>query len=73
MVGQSLPPVRCPTGIPLDQGILAALDVVLAAWRSPNLPELPPLHGGLMGYLGYDVVREVEHLPVCPHRRPGPA
>ncbi|MEY2459170.1 MAG: anthranilate synthase component, partial [Acidimicrobiaceae bacterium] len=28
--------------------------------------ELPPLHGGLVGYLGYDVVREVEHLPDVP-------
>jgi anthranilate synthase component 1 len=55
-----------PAGIPLDRGILDALDAVLAAWRSPNLPELPPLHGGLMGYLGYDVVREVEHLPAVP-------
>ena len=27
---------------------------------------LPPLHGGLVGYLGYDVVREVERLPEPP-------
>ena len=30
------------------------------------LAGLPPLHGGLVGYLGYDVVREVEHLPDPP-------
>ena len=36
-----------------------------------SLDELPPLHGGLIGYLGYDVVREVEHLPDVPDRRPG--
>jgi anthranilate synthase component 1 len=52
--------------IPLDRGVLAAVEGVLAHYRSPVLPELPPLHGGLVGYLGYDVVREVEHLPDVP-------
>ena len=55
-----------PAGVPLDQGILAAVEAVLAAWRAPVLDDLPPLHGGLLGYLGYDVVREVEHLPDVP-------
>ena len=55
-----------PEGTPLDQGILAAIEHILAQWRSPVMDELPPLHGGLMGYLGYDVVREVEHLPNVP-------
>src|SRR5690606_28870437 len=55
-----------PPGVPLDQGMLAALEAVLAAWHAPALPDLPPLHGGLLGYLGYDVVREVEHLPAVP-------
>ena len=57
---------RLPDGIPLDQGMLAAVDAVLARYRSPKLPDLPPLHGGLVGYLGYDVVREVERLPQVP-------
>ncbi|HVA04809.1 MAG TPA: anthranilate synthase component I [Acidimicrobiales bacterium] len=47
-------------------GILATLDAMLSAYRSPALADLPPLHGGLVGYLGYDVVREVEHLPDVP-------
>jgi anthranilate synthase component 1 len=55
-----------PPGLPLDRGILAAIEHVLAAWRAPALEDLPPLHGGVMGYLGYDVVREVEHLPDVP-------
>ena len=55
-----------PEGVPRDQGILAAVEAVLTAWRAPSLPDLPPLHGGLLGYLGYDVVREVEHLPNVP-------
>ncbi|MDP9452163.1 MAG: anthranilate synthase component I [Actinomycetota bacterium] len=52
--------------IPLGGGVLAAVEAILGAYRSPALPELPPLHGGLVGYLGYDVVREVEHLPEAP-------
>jgi anthranilate synthase component 1 len=55
-----------PDGVPRDQGILAALDALLATWRAPSLPDLPPLHGGVIGYLGYDVVREVERLPDVP-------
>ena len=39
----------------------------------PPLADLPPLHGGLVGYLGYDVVREVERLPDVPARRPAAA
>ena len=35
-------------------------------FQSPTLAGLPPLHGGLVGYLGYDVVREVERLPDVP-------
>ena len=55
-----------PPGIPLDQGVLAAVEALLAAYRSPPLEGLPPLHGGVVGYFGYDVVREVEHLPEAP-------
>ncbi|MDQ3146588.1 MAG: anthranilate synthase component I [Actinomycetota bacterium] len=55
-----------PASVPLDLGVLAAVEAILAAYRSPSVPELPPLHGGLVGYLGYDVVREVEHLPDVP-------
>ena len=34
-----------------------------AACASPRDPEHPPLTGGLVGYLGYDVVRRLERLP----------
>jgi len=53
--------------VPTDEGMLAALEILLAHYRAPELDGLPPLHGGLVGYLGYDVVREVEHLPNIPH------
>jgi anthranilate synthase component 1 len=55
-----------PAGVPLDRGVLAAVEGLLSVYRSPVLPDLPPLHGGVVGYLGYDVVREVEHLPSPP-------
>ncbi|MDO8391766.1 MAG: anthranilate synthase component I [Actinomycetota bacterium] len=58
---------RLTPDIPLDQGMLAVLDAVIAAYRGPIIPDLPPLQGGIMGYLGYDIVREVEHLPNAPH------
>jgi anthranilate synthase component 1 len=55
-----------PVAVPTDRGMLAALEALLHAYRAPTIPDLPPLHGGLMGYLGYDVVREVERLPAVP-------
>jgi anthranilate synthase component 1 len=55
-----------PSEVPRDQGIFAALDALIALYRAPVIAELPPLQGGLMGYLGYDVVREVERLPDAP-------
>ena len=55
-----------PTSVPRDQGMLAAIEALLDVYRSPVIPELPPLQGGVMGFLGYDVVREVEHLPNTP-------
>ncbi|HWL43248.1 MAG TPA: anthranilate synthase component I [Ilumatobacter sp.] len=55
-----------PAGIPTDQGILAAIEALTKAYTSPAFADLPPLHGGIMGYLGYDVIREVERLPDVP-------
>ena len=53
----------------LPPGVAAAgnpLEALGAAWRAlkgPRLPDLPPLTGGFVGYLGYDVVRWIERLP----------
>ena len=57
---------RPPPSVPLDRGVLAAVEALLAAYRSPATTDLPPLHGGVVGYVGYDVVREVERLPHVP-------
>ncbi|MEZ5169512.1 MAG: anthranilate synthase component I [Acidimicrobiia bacterium] len=53
-------------GIPTGDGILNALDALLARYSAPAIPELPPFHGGVVGYLGYDIVREIERLPRVP-------
>ena len=42
---------------------LEALRHTVEALRSPRLPGLPPLTGGLVGYLAYDAVRRLERLP----------
>src|SRR6478672_6883355 len=55
-----------PVGVPTDRGALAALEALLHTYRAPTIPELPPFHGGVVGYLGYDVVREIERLPNVP-------
>ncbi|HEX2737166.1 MAG TPA: anthranilate synthase component I [Acidimicrobiia bacterium] len=55
-----------PDGMACDRGALAAIESLFDAYRAPHLPELPPFHGGVVGYLGYDVVREIERLPNVP-------
>ncbi|MCL4114763.1 UNVERIFIED_CONTAM: hypothetical protein GTU68_053799 [Idotea baltica] len=57
--------------VPTDQGILATIEALLKVYRSPVVDELPPMHGGLVGYLGYDVVREIEKLPDVPEDQLG--
>ena len=56
---QGTEPAGAPTGIdPLE-----ALRLSAAHLRSPKIPGLPPLTGGLVGFMGYDVVRRLEKLP----------
>ena len=55
-----------PEGVPTDRGILGALEDLLDRYTSPVFEDLPPLHGGMMGFLGYDIIREVERLPDVP-------
>jgi anthranilate synthase component 1 len=55
-----------PAGIPSDQGTLAALDALLKRYRAPKQDVLPPFHGGIVGWMGYDTVREIERLPDVP-------
>ena len=53
-------------GPEVPHGTLAALDALYDRWRSPEHPDHPPLTGGLVGFIGWDAVRQVEHLPDAP-------
>ena len=54
-VGQGLPTTSSD---PLE-AVREAVELL----RSPKAADDPPLTGGLVGYLGYDVVRRIERLP----------
>ncbi|HEX2074021.1 MAG TPA: anthranilate synthase component I [Geodermatophilus sp.] len=58
-LGQHIPGIT--DDLPTDP--LAAVRTMARRLRSPRDPDLPPLTGGLVGYLGYDVVRRLERLP----------
>ncbi len=52
-----------PAGVPTAGDPLEALRATVAALHTEALPGLPPLTGGLVGYVGYDAVRRFERLP----------
>jgi anthranilate synthase component 1 len=52
-----------PVGVPDGGDPLEALRDTVSALHTPRLPGLPPLTGGMVGYLAYDVVRGWEPLP----------
>src|SRR5690606_11236888 len=45
---------------------LSVLEDLVARHSVPAIDGLPPLHSGLVGYMAFDVVRDVEHLPDRP-------
>lgn len=49
-----------PVGVPRSGDVLDVLGATLEALRTPAIPGLPPLTGGLVGALGWDVVRHWE-------------
>jgi anthranilate synthase component I len=55
------PAIDLPAGDPLT-----VLERLVERYRTPDLPGLPPLHSGMVGYLGYDCVRYIEQLPAMP-------
>ena len=52
-----------PAGVPRDMDPLQALKQSVAHLKTPVIDGLPPLTGGLVGYMGYDAVRRLETLP----------
>jgi anthranilate synthase component 1 len=54
---------RAPVGVPQEGSALEVLRDTVAMLRTSPLPDLPPLTGGLVGYLTYDAVRAWERVP----------
>jgi anthranilate synthase component 1 len=67
--GQALWSGRVPQGVPATGDPIVALRETLDVLFTPGVnegitdDELPPLTGGVVGYLGYDIVRRLEKLP----------
>ncbi len=61
--GQAVWHGQRPPGVPAAGDPLAVLRASTLALRGAPLPGLPPLSGGLVGYLSYDAVRRLERLP----------
>ncbi|MFC5910369.1 anthranilate synthase component I [Streptacidiphilus monticola] len=65
--GQAVWTGEPPVGVPATGDPLAVLRAALAALHTPRDlhqgGELPPFTGGMVGYLGYDIVRRLEKLP----------
>ncbi|NNF65860.1 MAG: anthranilate synthase component I [Acidimicrobiia bacterium] len=53
--------IDLPPGDPLT-----VLEALLERYAIPKIDDAPPLHTGAVGYLAYDCVRFVEHLPNRP-------
>ncbi len=51
-----------PAGAPHDIDPLEALRITAGHLRSPKIEGLPPLTGGLVGYMGYETVRRLEKI-----------
>ncbi|TYP95105.1 anthranilate synthase, component I [Fodinibius salinus] len=50
----------------LDQSYFEALRTLTTQHREPDIPELPRLSGGAVGFSSYDTVREIEELGNVP-------
>jgi len=50
----------------LESGYFEALEDLTTAYSEPDIPDLPFLRGGAVGFSAYDTVRQIEHLPEQP-------
>jgi len=54
---------RVPEGVALSGESFEVLKATLDFLSGESLPDLPPLTGGLVGYLAYDAIRHFEEIP----------
>jgi anthranilate synthase component 1 len=50
----------------MPSGPLEAIAQLHARWSTPRVPGHPPLTGGLVGFIGWEAIRQIEHLPDAP-------
>jgi anthranilate synthase component 1 len=62
----SKPELALPDGSSLPSSSLAAVKQVQSSWQISDQPNLPPLTSGLVGLFSWDVIREIENLPLVP-------
>lgn len=53
-------------GGPTPAAPLDAVAALYRRWRTPKVPGHPPLTGGLVGFIGWEAIRQLEHLPSAP-------
>lgn len=53
-------------GDTMPAGPLDALSALYHRWQTPVIPGHPPLTGGLVGFIGWETIRQIEHLPDAP-------
>ena len=59
-------PAERALGPDAPTGPLAALDHLYARWSTPQVDGHPPLTGGLVGFIGWEAIRQLERLPDIP-------
>lgn len=42
---------------------LEAVEQLYERWRTPAVPGMPPLTGGLVGFIGWEAIRQLERMP----------
>ena len=62
----SKPELALPDGSSLPSSSLEAVKRVQSSWQISDQPDLPPLTSGLVGLFSWDVIREIENLPLVP-------
>jgi anthranilate synthase component I len=59
-------PVERALGEAHPAGPLDAIAHLYERWSTPHVPGHPPLTGGLVGFIGWEAVRQLERLPNVP-------
>lgn len=59
-------PVGRAFGGPLPSGPLDAVAALHSRWSTEPVAGHPPLTGGLVGFIGWEAIRQIERLPAAP-------